>query len=109
MEVISIPVTPFGMVPWESSVGECGIIDLDSIVPVQPETILRYQRPIKKYATGILSDASATTLNSCSVFSIRHLAQSPAIVQASEVGAISLCVSLPHYHAPFGVGNYRGS
>ena len=39
----------------------------------------------------------------------RHLAQSPAIVQASVVGVISLCVSLPHYHAPRGVGNYRGS
>jgi hypothetical protein len=43
------------------------------------------------------------------LFSIRHLAQSPAIVQASEVAAISLCVWLPHYHAPVAVGNYRGS
>jgi len=29
----------WGVVRWESSVGECGIIDLDSIVPMQPETI----------------------------------------------------------------------
>jgi hypothetical protein len=63
----------------------------------------------KKYATALLSDASPTTLSSCSVFNIRHLAQSPAIVQASVVGVISLCVSLPHYHAPRGVENYRGS
>jgi hypothetical protein len=48
-------------------------------------------------------------LKECSVFSIRHLAQSPAIVQASVVGVISLCVWLPYYHAPRGVGNYRGS
>ena len=33
-----------------------------------------YQRPIKKYATPILSDPSPTTLKSCSVFSIKHLA-----------------------------------
>ena len=57
----------------------------------------------KKYATAILSDASPTILNSCSVLSIRHLAQSPAIGKASEVGPISLCVSLPHYHAQVGV------
>jgi len=28
------------MVRWEWSVGECGIIDLDFIIPMQPETIL---------------------------------------------------------------------
>jgi len=37
--MISIPVTPFGMVRGEWSVGKCRIIDLDSIVPMQPETI----------------------------------------------------------------------
>jgi hypothetical protein len=28
----------WGVVRWESSVGECGIIDRDSIVSMQPET-----------------------------------------------------------------------
>ena len=57
-----------------------------------------YQRPIKKYATPILSDTSSTTLNSRSVFSIRHLACSAAISKASEVRAISICVSLSDYY-----------
>ena len=55
-----------------------------------------YQRPIKKYATRILSDPSPTTLNSCSVFSIKHLAFSTAIGKTSEVGGISQSVSLSH-------------
>ena len=40
--VISIPVTPewWGVGRRESSVGECGIIDLDFIIPMQLETIL---------------------------------------------------------------------
>jgi hypothetical protein len=68
-----------------------------------------YQRPIKKYTTPILSDPSPTTLNSYSVFSINHLAPSTAIVQASEVGAISL-LRFPIPLLPkVGVGNYRGS
>ncbi len=68
-----------------------------------------YQQPIKKYATPILSDPSPTTLNSCSVFSINHLARSTAIVQASEFGAISL-LGFPIPLLPkVGVGNYRGS
>ena len=28
-----------GVIRWERSVGECGIIDLDFIIPIQPETI----------------------------------------------------------------------
>ena len=55
--VISIPVTPFGMVRWESSVGsrprsECGIIDLDFIIPMQPETISQPQKHPKKQPLG---------------------------------------------------------
>ena len=40
--VISTPVTPelWGVGSRESSVGECGIIDLDFIIPMHPETIL---------------------------------------------------------------------
>ena len=40
--VISIPVTPelWGVGSRESAVGECGIIDLDFIILIQPETIL---------------------------------------------------------------------
>ena len=30
---------PLGVVCWESSVGKCGIIDFDFIIPLQPETI----------------------------------------------------------------------
>jgi len=80
--------------------------------------VVKKDRSNGSYVTNDLSknllpqfakDASPTILNSGSVLSIRHLAQSPAIVQASVVGAISLCVWLPHYHAPRGVGNYRGS
>ena len=39
--MISIPVTPelWGVGSRESGVGECRIIDLDSIIPMQPETI----------------------------------------------------------------------
>jgi hypothetical protein len=48
-------------------------------------------------------------LKECSVFSIKHLARSTAIVQASEVGAISL-LRFPIPLLPkVGVGNYRGS
>jgi len=68
-----------------------------------------YQRPIKKYNTPILSDPPPTTLNSISVFSIKDLARSTAIVQASEVGAISF-LRFPIPLLPkVGVGNYRGS
>jgi hypothetical protein len=46
--LISIPVTPFGMVRWEWFVGEEGIIDLDFIIPIQPETILlNYGKAVK--------------------------------------------------------------
>jgi len=39
----------------ESGVGECGIIDLDSIVPIQPETISRLKKP------GFRSDMQVAT------------------------------------------------
>jgi len=32
-----------GSSPW--FVGECGIIDLDFIIPIQPETILQFMSP----------------------------------------------------------------
>ena len=41
---ISIPVKPewWSVGSRESGVGECGIIDLDFIIPMQPETISLY-------------------------------------------------------------------
>jgi len=72
--LISIPVTPFRMgssplgvvrggkgnywPEWwgvgsrESGVGKCGIIDLDSIVPIPPETILLNYGKAVKLVTG---------------------------------------------------------
>ena len=35
----------WGVIPGEWSVGECGIIDLDFIIPIQPETILQFMCP----------------------------------------------------------------
>ncbi len=81
---------------------------VDQLVVKKDRSDESYQRPIKKYATPILSDPSPT-LNSYSVFSINHLARSTAIVQASEFGAISL-LGFPIPLLPkVGVGNYRGS